>query len=267
MMTVGRWRVAAASTAGISHRRRQMRCQDAHAVTTLGRWPDEALVAAVSDGAGSASQGALGAKLAVWSFIEIVRMAHAGGTALGRLDRAGAERWIRLLQRVLRAVAEGRGVGLEDFACTLLGAIVLRDRLLLLQVGDGAMVVSDGSGSGWRWVFWPQHGEYAESTWFVTDEGAAGRMLFANVDEPVEELAIFSDGLERLVLRDVDRRAHDPFFEAVFRPLRIASAQSGLDARLSASLGRLLASPTIVSRTDDDTTLVLASRRAVPAGA
>ena len=82
----------------------------------------------------------------------------------------------------------------------------------------------------------------------------------------MEELAIFSDGLERLVLRDADRRAHDPFFEAVFRPLRTASAQ-GVDPTLSASLGRLLASQTIVSRTDDDTTLVLASRRPIPSGA
>jgi hypothetical protein len=46
----------------------------------------------------------------------------------------------------------------------------------------------------------------------------------------------------------------------MFPPIRKSQA-SGVDAELSQALDKYLSSPTINSRTDDDKTLILASRR------
>ncbi|NJL10448.1 MAG: protein phosphatase 2C domain-containing protein, partial [Calothrix sp. SM1_7_51] len=52
------WQVLAASVCGTSHLRNNQLCQDAHNYLVL---PDNMLVAVVADGAGSASQGKVGA--------------------------------------------------------------------------------------------------------------------------------------------------------------------------------------------------------------
>ena len=60
---------------------------------------------------------------------------------------------------------------------------------------------------------------------------------------------------------DVRRRvAHARFFEPMFVAMRWAEA--GRSEGLCGSLRRFLASPTIETRTDDDKSLILASRRA-----
>jgi hypothetical protein len=56
-----RWWVVATSVAGTQHHTRGQPCQDAYYWCTL---PDEVLVAAVADGAGSATLGKVGATLA-----------------------------------------------------------------------------------------------------------------------------------------------------------------------------------------------------------
>ncbi|MGE5150850.1 MAG: protein phosphatase 2C domain-containing protein, partial [Rhodospirillaceae bacterium] len=144
------------------------------------------------------------------------------------------------------------------YACTLLAAVVGDQSAVFVQIGDGAMVIS--SGTGWRHVFWPQHGEFANTTNFVTSERAVPELEFVRVDEAVQEIAIFTDGIENLVLQKAGKTAHAPFFDSMFPPVR-KSLASGVDAELSRALDKYLSSPTINNRTDDDKTLILASRR------
>ena len=66
-----RWRVVGASVCGTSHIRKSQLCQDAH------HWeicPDNILVAAAADGAGSASLGKVGAMVAVEAAIENISL-------------------------------------------------------------------------------------------------------------------------------------------------------------------------------------------------
>lgn len=46
---------------------------------------------------------------------------------------------------------------------------------------------------------WPQHGLFASETYFVTDPGAQQQLCYSMVHQPVCEIAIFTDGLERLL--------------------------------------------------------------------
>jgi hypothetical protein len=63
-----------------------------------------------------------------------------------------------------------------------------------------------------------------------------------------------------LVLRKAEKEVHIPFFDSMFRSVRGARAP-GLDAALSRELEKYLNSALINERTDDDKTLIMASRR------
>jgi hypothetical protein len=75
-----------------------------------------------------------------------------------------------------------------------------------------------------------------------------------------DEIAIFTDGLQHLVLRYDQQTVHGPFFERMLRPVRQSSVL-GEDRRLGDELKAYLGSETISTRTDDDLTLLMASRR------
>jgi hypothetical protein len=81
--------------------------------------------------------------------------------------------------------------------------------------------------------------------------------------EAVSEIAVFTDGIEPLVLHYATKTVFSPFFENMFPAIRNSQAQ-GEDQALSDALASYLGSDAINSRTDDDKTLVLASSIATP---
>jgi hypothetical protein len=73
-------------------------------------------------------------------------------------------------------------------------------------------------------------------------------------------VALFSDGLENLVLNKTSRTVHAPFFDSMFPSVRRSQA-GGPDAALGRDLEKYLSTPTVTDRTNDDKTLILATRR------
>lgn len=258
-MSASPWRVAMASSIGQSHVAAAQPCQDAHfhleATDADGR---PVMVLAAADGAGSAALAELGAGLACETFARLVEAYVGKGGRVAAIERPLVERWITGLVYRIELEAKRSGATVQDYACTLLAAVVADESAAFVQIGDGAMVISNGT--GWRHIFWPQHGEFANSTNFVTSERAVPEMEFVRLDEAVQEIAIFTDGIENLVLQKAGKTAHAPFFDSMFPPVR-KSLASGVDAELSRALDKYLSSPTINNRTDDDKTLILASRR------
>ena len=251
------WRLAAASVAGASHVAAKLPCQDAHA-TLLSGGPDPVLVIAVSDGAGSAVSGGTGAALTVAAIIEQAKAHFDHGGRTGELQQADIAAW---LDGVRERIAEHAGcadAAMPDYAATLLVAILGPDAAVFAQIGDGAMVVAEADG-GWTAVFWPQHGEYANTTYFVTEDRAHAQLEFVKRDCPIAEIAVFTDGLEQLALDHRTRAAHSPFFGRMLTPIRVAEGQ-GEKPDLSQFLQLFLTSPQITARAGDDLTLVVASR-------
>jgi hypothetical protein len=253
------WRIAMASSVGTAHLVAGQPCQDAHRhLEAMDADGEAVLILAAADGAGSADKAEVGAMLACETFTRLVAAYLEQGGQIAEIGRPLAERWIAGILYRLELQTRQRGGALRDYACTLLAAVVGARGAAFLQIGDGAMVVS-GAG-GWRHVFWPQHGEFANTTTFVTSDGAAQAMAFENQGAAIEDIALFTDGLESLVLHKASRTVHGPFFDSMFASVRKSSA-SGVDADLSRALGGYLASPRINERTDDDKTLILASRK------
>ena len=54
------------------------------------------------------------------------------------------------------------GQRIKDYACTLLGVVAANDHALCFQIGDGCIVTGDGS--RYHTTFWPDQGEYANTT-------------------------------------------------------------------------------------------------------
>jgi len=271
----GRWRTLSASVAGTAHTRAGHPCADASAVRVLPRAGGASLLVAVAaDGAGTSARAAEGARLACESILEQAELWSDGSRPrprAARRSRARREGVARDLARfaredVLRFVAAAQARVLEaarrerldprDFSCTLLAALVDERTAVFFQVGDGAIVYQAEDGS-YVPALWPQSGEYANCTWFLTDANAASRVQAARA-RGVHELALLTDGLQGLALRFVSREAHGPFFAPMFARLRREPAAR--PRRLAGELRTFLDSPAVNRRTDDDKTLVLATR-------
>ncbi len=257
------WRVVQASAIGTSHIAKGETCQD-ECLAGAFRMPngEEYFLSLVSDGAGSASHGRFGAEMACRKGREVIEWWIRQEQSLSRLTLATVTSWVVAIRQNICQAAEAKGLTPRDFACTLLGTIVGSKAAAFFQIGDGAIVINKGD--DFQPVFWPDTGEYANMTYFVTDEDALVHLhskiwLSSRESSLPDEAAMFSDGLQRLALVYESRTAYQPFFEPMFGTLRKADL-TACDM-LSDQLARFLGSPKVNERTDDDKTLVLATRR------
>ena len=253
------WRIAATSAIGTSHTKTGQPCQDSVRVRLVDTLAGPILISAIADGAGSAAHSEIGSRAAVTTASYLIENFLEAGGNVGSIERDTALSWLAQIQTVISTFAAETGAPVREFACTLLVAVIAPDSAAFFQVGDGAMVVREQGDDGWSYIFWPQHGEYINTTNFITTSNASEVMEFASAFRRIESFSSFSDGIESLVLHYSTKTVHDPFFNKMIAPVcEILTA--GLDDGLSASLSNYLASELVCSRTDDDKSLVLATR-------
>lgn len=253
------WRYAASSVTGTAHASAERGCDDAWSCEIVqsdeGR---QYLIAAVADGAGSSELGAIGSQIACKSIVDQAQDWLKMHSNLRAITETTAHEWLDGVKESIANEAGELGLELRDLATTLLFAIVGEDEAFFSQVGDGAIVVLDAENE-WSWASWPQHGAFASETYFVTDPGAHNMICSSMARRPIREIALFTDGLERLLLNHAEKTVQSAAFDKMFKPLR-ASGESGEDTTLSKSLNAYLSSPAVASRSDDDITLIIASR-------
>jgi hypothetical protein len=265
-MTLGGWRYIAASVIGTSHESTGGTCQDANRCQ-LYSLPDgeRVLAAAVADGAGSAICGGEGAAITCRALMDLMKEHLCLGRPVEQVTRETVNTWIDTIQRLLDAEAKAADRERRDFACTMLGLIIGESCTACLQIGDGVMVLSDSEDQTYGHVFWPDRGEYANTTHFVTQDDTIERLQFESIRRRVVEAALLTDGLQSIALNYQQQVAHEPFFRGLFATLRTAA--EGPSEELSDSLAAFLHSPRVNEKTDDDKTLVLASRWSDPPSA
>ena len=247
------WRHLAASVQGASHVRSGLPCQDFSVVADLPG--NGGLLLACADGAGSARHADVGAETACRALIaEVNRFAGAGGR-IDTLTRDTAATWLDAVRAAIQTQADTVNLPTREFACTLVAALVGDASAAFLQVGDGAIVTASATAAP-EVVFWPEQGEYANTTYFVTGADAHQRLRLDVRTTPVHDVALFTDGLQHIALRYETRLPHQPFFDPMFARLRADEQWPGLGGALASFLG----SEAISTRTDDDCTLVLACR-------
>ena len=258
------WRYAYASVIGTSHTKSGLPCQDAcncRSLTTSSG--EEVLVAVVSDGAGSADRSQIGSQLACELFIDEVATLLESKGAVEDITSEFCRQWLTRFQSEVENRAEAEETNARAFACTLLAAVVGISSAAFCQVGDGAIVIQPQDSEGdYCWIFWPEKGEYANQTFFATDPNAGAHLQHEVVPYQINEFSLFSDGLERLALHMESQTAHTPFFKPMFVPLH--EAAEGHSQTLSSALVQFLSSKRLQDQTDDDASLILATRFSDP---
>jgi hypothetical protein len=250
------WRLVGARATGTSHVDRDQPCQDYFCADIASAADgDEYLLAVIADGAGSAVEGAEGSRLVCETVMQGMRDAISASEPA--LDAEAVRFWLHWARVAIEEKAQADGLCARDFACTILGAVVGPTETLFFQIGDGAIVAFTEAGATGV-VFWPDGGEYVNATYFVTEEDAFANLHFATTERRIHEVAIFTDGLQRLALSFATRTPHPPFFDPMLSTLR--REPPGRSAELQRTLARFLDSEAVNSRTDDDKTLVLATR-------
>lgn len=257
-MELHEWRAVATSVTGPSHAKTQAPCQDSHRFEILSQHgPVVVLIA--SDGAGSASRSEEGSARACQELLDNIRLFLEECGKVKNITRETALSWIENAAEAVGQAADREGIPVREFACTLLAAVVSDDHAVFLQIGDGAIVFWGRGEDDWCIASWPQHGEYLNTTRFLTEPTSREAFEFTSAPVPVYEVAVFTDGIESLVLHYATQTVHSPFFDGMFPAVR-AAEMPGLNTELSEQLARYLASPTITERSDDDVTLLMATR-------
>lgn len=220
-------------------------CQDRAWVHASG----ERLVAIVADGAGSTELGQVGANIAT----------QVMGAALAELSDVTREAIVEAFRGAVQAVNE-EAVRLErpvsDLSSTLLGAVAGASEAFFFQIGDGA--VAYRLGDDYAVAIWPEGGEFVNTTVFVTSPDAEKHFQVRRIAGSVQEVMVFSDGIQYLVLDHKVKVPHQKFFHSVSEQL--AFEGEGRIAFFDQWIEALLGAPQVTSRTDDDTSLIVAKR-------
>jgi hypothetical protein len=252
-MPISKWRFLGASVQGTSHLTKNTPCQDAHAYlqTSTG-----VLLLAVADGAGSAERSQEGAQLAVNEVVNaLLSMLQS---SVPDTDSNWRELIVRAFSETLQVIIDLASVNhlpLNTFSTTLACAVVTNDWFVVGQIGDAAIVFENADGELSLAVH-PQRGEYANEAYFLTMPDGMNYLTCYTSRDFVKSVVLTTDGLLRLAFQLPDYRPSPLFFQPIITFL--ADMEDAEQARLK--LVEFLNSARINSRTDDDKTLVLATR-------
>lgn len=245
------WKVLAGQAAG--SRKFGGECADALRWTEITAHGQTYCVALVADGAGSAQFGGQGARAAVDEALRATCKALRKSEMVGKPALHG-DRIVAAAVKRLKAEAHDLAADLRQLATTLSIVVAAPGWTWTLHVGDGAIVVNQTSAqsSGWQALAWPVNGEYANSTYFLTDDSV---QWSAQVSGPVQAAVLMSDGLVPLALDLVNHLPFGPFFDGIARELAAREVQA-----LQPHFMAMLRSPRVTDRTDDDVSLIFALR-------
>src|SRR3546814_16977978 len=93
----------------------------------------------------------------------------------------------------------------------MVALISVPNGILTAHIGDGAVVGRVTATKEWSVLSAPAHGEYASTTYFVTDDPQP-KLRIARHFDGHDAVAVFSDGIENLVIDNATGASSPGFF-------------------------------------------------------
>jgi hypothetical protein len=247
-----RWKVSATSVCGSSHEKLGTPCQDA---SFWSIQENDIFIAAVADGAGSATHSDMGAQLASRTAVETLQAEPDLESRLHNNPNTFKTILTTALKAALSAVkkeAKTQGIKPRELASTLIVVIATPQVVATAQIGDGAAIIQTQDNDLIA-LTTPDSGEYINQTTFLISPGALKTAQLHIWHGKPTHVALFSDGLQMLALQMPFGKPHAPFFTPLFKFISAAGETA------SVQLTSFLQSPRVKERTDDDLTLLLAA--------
>jgi hypothetical protein len=249
-----KWVLSTGRVAGTGHRDKGTPCQDDVRYRFLG---GNGFVAAVSDGAGSGRLSHWGSGIAVRSLTySLAKLLESGTPVTSEIITSSVSTAIADIHRLEeRCRLVGMQVLTQDFACTCIVTVLQSDRLIVAQIGDGA-VVANFNGQLNCLSAAPDR-EYVNETTFMTSARAMEELHVR--EEQIANLlglAIMTDGVQHLAIRYPANEPYDRFFQPLFDHA-VRNTQLP-EAERDRELTEFLDTPVINAETDDDKTLLIA---------
>lgn len=250
------WKTIGASVAGFSHQAEGTPCQDCHAISlAMDGW----LVAAISDGAGSAPRSAEGARAVCDGVVShiVAHLSLLGSDTSGAIEETAGRLLVAEAVESVRAslIEISSKSSIAEFHATLVGVIAGPSGGLFFHIGDGAACATDAQNLTPTIMSLPENGEYANETFFVTQSDWHGHLRLKSFNGQFNLIALMSDGVTPFALGPGAEQPHAPFFHPISRYLAGHTQEEGEKA-LAATLAR----DAVRSITGDDKTFVWARR-------
>ncbi len=233
-------RTVAASVQGSMHKHIGLPCQDYYAYSAQGK----NYIAVVSDGAGSAKFGKIGARTVCETLVDLLKNAPF----------SKAEEKIRLAISVARKKLERHRLNKKDinaFAATLVGVLYNNRKGLFFHIGDGAAIALHNPEGTDFTASRPENGIYSCETYFYTQSDWEQNLRFHKFDN-AQNLFLMSDGLTNFSFSNDFNQLEKGFIQPINNFLR----QEKNRAKAAKALENTLNTPQAQNLNTDDKTLL-----------
>ncbi len=184
--------VLASSVTGIYHRNKNLPCQDYFNYKLSGK----KMVAVISDGAGSAKFGKIGAKIVCDTLCDILISASATDIKQKIISAIEVARNKLILHRFNQSKHEN---GIINFAATLVGVYYHNNKGIFFHIGDGAAIAFLNNNS--TIISQPENGIFACETYFYTMDDWKDSLRFTTF-EKAESLMLMTDGITNFAFKN-----------------------------------------------------------------